>query len=315
MELIWSYNLAKILNKLNFHYEKYIISIKAPKNNKNNNKNNYSKNEKNNNNINGSGNKKELNNNLNNENNNNKDEDEFNNNNNSNPLNENIESENFIHYIHEEFYPIVKNFKNIVPKNINLIIINGYGNCLDHAISYFLNGTESYHFNIREKINQLALIKIRILPNLLIDTEHGTERLYEYIKSINIPFRYSGDFEISLCYELFNINIDVYKEERDDNNLLINLSFINYINNDDNKKNLMILINVSNLHYNLIYYNNTNINLNYNYTNDSAIKFNSDINVINNNVKDKAINIDNNANTIANNIKTTNNNLKKIIMI
>ena len=91
-------------------------------------------------------------------------------------------------------------------------------------------------FEYKRNNLSIGINKKRILPNLLIDKEHGPERLYEYIKSINIPFRYGGDFEISLCYELFNINIAVYKEESDDNNLLINLSFIDYINNDNNEK-------------------------------------------------------------------------------
>ena len=55
-----------------------------------------------------------------------------------------------------------------------------------------------------------------------------------------------------------------YKEIRDYNDNLINLSFINYINNNNEEnKNLLLLTFINNNHYNLAFYNNTNIDYNY----------------------------------------------------
>ena len=55
-----------------------------------------------------------------------------------------------------------------------------------------------------------------------------------------------------------------YKEIRDYNDNLINLSFINYINNNNEEnKNLLLLTFINNNHYNLAFYNNTNIDYDY----------------------------------------------------
>ena len=56
------------------------------------------------------------------------------------------------------------------------------------------------------------------------------------------------------------VNTVVKPTVTDNNNNLIRLNFINYINNDDNeKKNLLILTNINDNHYNIIFYNNIKI--------------------------------------------------------
>ena len=187
--------------------------------------------------------------------------------NNNNPNNNKLQKQhqiNIPNYINSEFYPIVRNYKNIDPKNLNLINLHGDGNCLYLAISFFIYKTEDKHYLIRNLISDQANKDLGVLPNILIDTEQGQVRIHEYIKIIKIPYRYGGNLEISLSYKLYDFNIAVYKEERDSNDNLINLSFINYINNDNNEiKNLPILTNINNTHYNLIYYNNTPVNINF----------------------------------------------------
>lgn len=91
---------------------------------------------------------------------------------------------------------------------------------------------------------------------------------------------FAGNIEISIAYELFEINIAEYKEIRNNNNEFINLSFINYINNDNNEnKNLLILTNINNNHFNIAYYNNSDLDYNYQ---PIFNNFLFDMNIINN---------------------------------
>ena len=56
--------------------------------------------------------------------------------------------------------------------------------------------------------------------------------------------------------------MDIY----DNFNNLQNLKYINYYNNNhDKNKDLLFLININESHYNIAYYNNSHVNLNYNY--------------------------------------------------
>ena len=74
---------------------------------------------------------------------------------------------------------------------------------------------------------------------------------------------------------MYIYNIAQYKEIYDDFGNLINLEFVNYINNDiDENKDLLILTNINDNHYNLTYYNNNQQNKN------SIITDNKDINTL-----------------------------------
>ena len=64
----------------------------------------------------------------------------------------------------------------------------------------------------------------------------------DYIHTIKEPNNYGGDLEISISYDLYNYNVAQYKEIYDDFGNLINLEFVNYINNNNNEnKDLLIL--------------------------------------------------------------------------
>lgn len=79
--------------------------------------------------------------------------------------------------------------------------------------------------------------------------------------------------------------------EKDTNDNIINLSFLNYINDNYNEnKNLLILVNEGGEYFMVVYYNNTNIDLNYNSDNkisnqnnnkEGSKTFNNQINIKN----------------------------------
>ena len=113
------------------------------------------------------------------------------------------------------------------------------------------------HKNIRNQIYQEALRQINVIPNVIIETERGSFRIHDYIQTINKEGNYGGDFELSIAYDIFNINIAQYLIEKDINNKIINLSFVKYINDNNNEnKNLLILVNEGRVHFMVAYYNN-----------------------------------------------------------
>ena len=133
-ENLLTHLFAKILTKLNLHYEKFLIYTYSKHSHKNNKKDKYIKN-------------KDKNNNILNENktdfscvDNNKDKNNKDNNNNDYP-NNNENNLNIIpiqnYFINQELYPLIRNFKNINPDNLNIINITGDGNCLFRSLSYF----------------------------------------------------------------------------------------------------------------------------------------------------------------------------------
>ena len=121
------------------------------------------------------------------------------------------------------------------------------------------------HTNIRNQIYQEALRRINVIPNVIIETERGNFRIRDYIQTIKDEGNHGGDFEISITYHIFKINIAQYILEKDINNNIINLSFVKYINDNNNEnKNLLILVNEANVHFMVAYYNNSILDLNYN---------------------------------------------------
>ena len=100
---------------------------------------------------------------------------------------------------------------------------------------------------------------MRSLPDITLDTEQGPMRINQYINNMqNLGF-YGGDFEISIAVDLYGINIATYNEN--DNN---GFNIIRYYNNIDENRHLLILSNINNLHFRLLYYNpNENLDLNF----------------------------------------------------
>ena len=80
------------------------------------------------------------------------------------------------------------------------------------AFSQFLYGTEYMYNTIRGRIYNEAIIRKNTIPNVIIETELGQMRIHDYINNIKDDGFQGGDFELSIGYELFNINIAEYKE-------------------------------------------------------------------------------------------------------
>ena len=177
LDLFYTNLFAKIFASFDYSYQKYLEAKKNKQNNKNKRNIDNKKNKSNN-----QDNKKEKDEEKTNKNNNDKS-----NNNNDNP-NNNICDTNknnlYTTYINEIFYPLVKNFKNINPKNVNIIEIEGDGNCLFRSISQFLYGNQYMHKNIRMSIYNEALSRLNVIPNVIIETEIGNYRIHEYIHTI-----------------------------------------------------------------------------------------------------------------------------------
>ena len=120
------------------------------------------------------------------------------------------------------------------------------------------------HSNIRLQIYNEALRSINIIPNAINQTERGNYRIHDYIQTINEEGNYGGDFKFSISYDLYNINIAQYIIEKDSNNNIINLKFVKYINGDNQEnKNLLILVNESNVHFMVALYNKSNVGYKY----------------------------------------------------
>ena len=161
-------------------------------------------------------------------------------------------------FINEQFYPIVRNYKNINPNNIEIKEIIGDGNCLFRAISHFIKGNEYMYNCIRTQIYKEALNRINLIQNITIESERGNMPIHTYINTIKENGNYEGDFEISLAYDIFKINIAEYKAILDTNNNILNHTFIKYINDDGNEnRDLLLFLSFNKNHFNLGYYNNT----------------------------------------------------------
>ncbi len=277
---------AKIFTKSNYYYIRYLENVEYKKGNKSKQHNKEQKKVKNKN-------EKKFILDDNSDHNSSEENKDNNNNNNNDPENVKISETSIIlsNYINEPLYPIVRNFKDINPINIEIKDVGRDGNCMFRALSQFIYGNEYMHQNIRQKIFTEAMKRLPNIPNIIMETEMGNIRIHDYIKSIKENSNFGGDFELSIAYDIFNINIAEYIEIRESNGNLINLSFVKYINdNNDEKKNLLILTNLDHNYFRLAYYNNTEIDYEYNYINNI------------NNEKEIKIEIENKENSKDNNI-------------
>ena len=138
---------------------------------------------------------------------------------------------------------------------------------------------------IRNQIYQEALRRINVFPNIIFETENGKYRIHDYIHTKKEDGNHGGDFDIIIAYNIFNINIAQYIIEKDIKNNIINLSFVKYDTNNENK-NLLILVNEAHVHFMVAYYNNTIIDLNYKPVN--IIENENNVNIITNIICDDA---------------------------
>jgi len=100
---------------------------------------------------------------------------------------------------------------------------------------------------IRTQIYKEAINRINAIPNIAIESERGNMPIYTYINTIKENCNYEGDFEISLAYDIYKINIAEYQAIFDNNNIL-NYTFIKYINEDGNEnRDLLLLLSFNNI--------------------------------------------------------------------
>lgn len=104
----------------------------------------------------------------------------------------------------------------------------GEGNCLFRVIAQFIYGNEFMYNNIRQSIYNEVINRIRVIPNVIIETERENLCMHHYTNTNKVDGTNGGDIEISLAYEIYNINIGEYIEIRDENNGLNNLRFVKY---------------------------------------------------------------------------------------
>ena len=88
---------------------------------------------------------------------------------------------------------------------------------------------------IRTQIYNEEINRINVIPNITIEPERGNMPIHTYINTIKENGNYGGDFEISLAYDIYKINIGEYKAIFDINNNILNYTFIKYINDDGNE--------------------------------------------------------------------------------
>ncbi len=103
-----------------------------------------------------------------------------------------------------------------------------------------IKGNEYIYNVIRTQIYNEAINKINLILNITIESERGNIPINTYILIIKDERNYGGDFEISLAYDIFKINIAEYKAVYDNNDIIIYFTFIKYINDDNNEKRDLI---------------------------------------------------------------------------
>lgn len=106
------------------------------------------------------------------------------------------------------------------------------------AISHYIYYNEENYPIIRKEIYETALLKKHLIPNIYIDSERGRMKIHEYIDTIQYDRNFGGDLEMSLAYEIYKCNIAVYNASQDIIGKINNLTFLNYINNDNNEKKI-----------------------------------------------------------------------------
>ena len=100
---------------------------------------------------------------------------------------------NFRNNLNEEFYPLIRNNKNINPIDINMINIIVDGNCLYRWLARFVYGNEELHQRVRNEIYNKAIIRLPNYPNISLENENGPMNIIEYANHINNDDFYWGN--------------------------------------------------------------------------------------------------------------------------
>lgn len=145
-----------------------------------------------------------------------------------------------------------------------------------------MHGSEFMHKEIRHKIYEETKNRFFLLPNVIIETERGNIRIYDFIEIVKEEGNYAGELGLSIAYDIFNFNSAQYLIDKAMNNKIINIKFIKYINyNENENKNLLLLINENQNHFKVDYYNDSELDLNYNPENFILLEENSNKNSFN----------------------------------
>ena len=165
------------------------------------------------------------------------------------------------------------NKEDIIINTKNIIDNTGGGDCWFKTISLALYKDEEYHLTIRKKIYESLVSKKSYFEEngLTINTNNQIIQISDYIEQIKFANQWSGDVEISETYEIYNINIVIYKVNKIQKNKS-NLSFYNIFGdlNVKNKPLIFVVYNDHN-HYRLIDYNNNLLSFDYGITVESQI--------------------------------------------
>ena len=128
-------------------------------------------------------------------------------------------------------------------------------------------------FNYKKKIYESLVSKKAYFEEngLTINNNNQIIKISDYIEQIKFGNQWSGDVEISETYEIYNINIVIYKV----NKIQKNKSYLSFYNifgdlNDKNKPLIFVAYDDNN-HYRLIDYNNNLLSFDYGITVDSQI--------------------------------------------
>ena len=143
-------------------------------------------------------------------------------------------------FINEQLYQRVIDHRDINNDLVDIVKIEKDGNCFYRAISYFLFNHQEAHSKIRNKISEKAQQDYK-------DNSHN----FNLVENSNLNENQYINERISIAQILFNINIAAYRPGNNNN-----LTFYKFYNDDNNyKRDLLILIFIDDCHFQLAYYN------------------------------------------------------------
>ena len=157
-------------------------------------------------------------------------------------------------YINYNYVNKIKNKENFNINEMTQINVGNDSNCFARYMALFVYKNENYYFRVRSEICQ-HLKRNRInYQNIKIDTKVGLKFIDDYIIHKQKDGTHSGELEKFACQSLYNINIRDYKEIKNQYFIPISHQFIYNLNQDNNyNKDLYILTQVNNNHYNLLF--------------------------------------------------------------
>lgn len=119
------------------------------------------------------------------------------------------------------------------------------------CISLFVYKNENLYYRVRQEIANYSIVNRNNYVNIELETEEGLMNINQYIIYIQKNVKWGGELEKYARQEIYDINIADYKEIK--NNLLNPIYHQNLNQDNDYYKNLCIITQVNNNHFNLIF--------------------------------------------------------------